>query len=721
MKEHLLDSESLSTLPDGYVLASTELAFLRLATESTPLLVQGPRLCGWAESFFRGRSLPFRYTRPLVQELRDVCPALTEEQARKIMERLPQHGFERLASPLTDLSVLQQLYPVPLWQNVPSTRHVAEWLVWLYETDPPVFIQPLLQQVGQQWRDKLDQPEQDFYEATSKVEAEQCIERWLEVDETRQFTGPFPIEIPPLIVERVVARWQTRIVHSQGDYFSYLSKQKIPSLLKEKAASGTADFYQANPAVLTREKLHELSVFSDGQVLGQLYRILPPDPPTPLPSAPQDILDWFRESYLPYREWQNNYSQDTEKRKPVLHAAQQFADWYLGHYPGALVGQELQHWLSFNRVVELTKQEGMVTLVIVLDGLHAGDARELLRKIEATVPRLTLAANEFAFSPLPTVTQFCKQALFAGVPPKLVDEVSAVGRVVPDKQSPVKALAKASPRDLFLWRVDEPDATYHWRNSSDSLLREVLGKLDTVARNIRDIVEKVPEQIMLHLVIVTDHGRLLGRSDRTVPVPTGMESHGRAAWGPSPLQFNGQSFVIEDNIAYLEADSFGLATDVATVLDEAAFQTNDNRGGSEQYAHGGLFPEEVIIPWLTFDRDVKQPQLSISISGTGTARKVGELQVEAINTDNRPVIIMELELLFGGSSHFLTAKREVSPQSKLAFSCALESWPSAEEATGVEARANVTLRNKLVFVIPADIALQSEDMYRRDNILEDLL
>lgn len=721
MKEHLLDSDSVTTLPDGYVLASTETAFLRLATESKPLLVQGPRLCGWAECFFRGRGFPFRYTRPLIQELRDVCPGLTEEQARKVIEQLPPYGFKSLASPLSDLNVLQQLYPIPLWRNVPSTRHVAEWLVWLYKTDPPIFIQPLLRQVGQRWRDKLNQPEQDFYQATSKVEAEQCIERWIGVDDTLQFTEPFPIEMPPPIVERVVADWQTRIIRSQGDYFSYLSRQKIPALLKEKTASGTADFYQANPAALTREKLHELSVFLHGEVLSQLYQILPPDPPAPLPSAPQDILDWFRESYLPYREWQHNYSQDLEKRKPVLDAAQQFADWYLTHFPEALVGQELEHWLSFNRVVELTKQEGMVTLVIVLDGLHAVDARELLRQIEASVPRLTLVANEFAFSPLPTVTQFCKQALFAGVPHNLVDEVPAIGQVVPDKQSPVKALAKASNGDLFLWRVEEPDATYHWRNSSDSLLREVRGKLDTVTRNIRDIVEKVPEHIMLHLAIVTDHGRLLGRSERTVPVPAGMESHGRAAWGPSPVQFEGQSFVIEDNIAYLEADSFGLTTDVAIVLDEAAFRTNDDRGGSEIYAHGGLFPEEVIIPWLTFDRDVKRPQLSLSISGTGTARKAGELQVEAINTDNRPVIVEELELWLGGSPRLLTVMREVSPQSKLTFSCALGSWPSAEEVATVEARANVTLRNKLAFTIPADIALQSEDMYRRDNILEDLL
>lgn len=37
-----------------------------------------------------------------------------------------------------------------------------------------------------------------------------------------------------------------------------------------------------------------------------------------------------------------------------------------------------------------------------------------------------------------------------------------------------------------------------------------------------------------------------------------------------------------------------------------------------------------------------------------------------------------------------------------------------------EAQLKVVLSNRLVFDISADIALQSEDIYRRENILEDL-
>lgn len=716
IKEHLLDPDSLASLPTGYTVVDSEVLFLQQGGGRQPLLVRGARLCAWAESFFRGRGQSFRYVRPVVEELRGACPELTEAQAREIVEQLGPDGLEKLAQPMTCQQVLQQLYTTSLWQDAPSTKHVAEWLVWLYQADPPDYIQPLLKQMGREWQERLNQSEQEFYSVTSKEEAGQCIERWLEGSESISF----PAAIPPAIVERVVFRWQSQIVQSRGDHFAYLVKQKIPALLKEKAADGTASYYRANPTALTPQKLDELSYFLSSHELKTLYEILPPQPPEPLPSSPVGVLEWFRKSYFPYREWQNGHATSGEVREPVLQAAKQFAGWYLDHYPEALIGQELQQWLSMKRMVELTQQESVVTLVVVLDGLHAGDARDLLRKIEGVVPRLTVTTNDLVFSPLPTITQFCKPSLLAGVPPRLVGEVEEVGQVVPDRQLPIESLKQAAPGDLVLWRVEEPDSTYHRRNSSDSLLREVQGKLDTIARNLYTIVEQVPDHILLQLVVTTDHGRLLARSERTTSVPPGMESHGRAAWGRSPISFNGHSHVIEDDVAYLEAYSFGLDHDVAIVLDESAFQTNDQRGGSELYPHGGLFPEEVILPWLAFARDVKEPQLEIFISGAGTARKQGALQVHVVNMDNRLVYIRQVTLQFALTSQSIGVNWAVWPQSDDQFVYELDPWPSAEDVRAVKAEVKVGLNNQLTFDMPAKVELQSEDMYRRDNILEDL-
>jgi hypothetical protein len=717
MKAHMLDPEGLEPVPLGYTLVDNEVLFLRQAT-SEQLLVRGARLCTWAEGFFRARGLAFHYVRPIIDELRGVCPELTEGQAREIVKQLGPGSVDKLPRPLTTSAVLQQLYPAPLWRIGPSLSHVAEWLTWLYQADPPDHLWPLLKHTGRQWQETCEQTEQEFYGAANKEQADRLLERWIGGDGVTTFQA----EIPSDLADRVVSRWQARIIQSRGEHFSYLITQKIPALLKERAAAGAANYYHANPGNLTPAKLHELSGYLNNQDRHGLYRILPPAAPAPLPARPEEILDWFCQSYFPYRQWQHDHATGAELREPVLQSALQFACWYLDHYPDALVGGELQSWLSMKRMAELSQQKESVTLVIVLDGLHAGDAACLLRRIEVQVPRLTTTGNDLLFSAVPTVTEFCKPSLFAAVPPRLAGEVPVVGQVISDKQLPAGKLAEADTGELVLWRVEEPDKTYHWRNSSESLLREIEGKLDTVVRNLQTIVEQVPDRVLLQLVVTTDHGRLLARSQREVPVPAGMTSHGRAAWGACPLPFDENSYIIKDNVAYLESYSYGLNQDAAVVLDEAAYETNDQRGGSELYPHGGLFPEEVIVPWLTFVRDAKEPQLEISISGSGTARKEGTLDIHVVNSDNRLVRVQQVALQMAASSRTLEVDWMVLPQSEQHFIHKLDDWPSADDVAPATLKGNikVSLNNQLHFYVPAKVELQSEDMYRRDNILEDL-
>ena len=65
--------------------------------------------------------------------------------------------------------------------------------------------------------------------------------------------------------------------------------------------------------------------------------------------------------------------------------------------------------------------------------------------------------------------------------------------------------------------------------------------------------------------------------------------------------------------------------DIAITLNESAFYNNDGSGGSEVYPHGGLFPEEVIVPWVVFMRDKVKPMIDFSFSGDGRARMAGTI------------------------------------------------------------------------------------------------
>src|SRR5690606_7719302 len=119
----------------------------------------------------------------------------------------------------------------------------------------------------------------------------------------------------------------------------------------------------------------------------------------------------FRDSYFAYREWQSNQDNARQASELVVELAKQFALWYLETFPPALLKNALTPLLTMNKMARIMKKHDVVTLVIVLDGLHYGDARDLMQKIGNTVPRLTITSDDLAFASLPTITQFCKPPL----------------------------------------------------------------------------------------------------------------------------------------------------------------------------------------------------------------------------------------------------------------------------------------------------------------------
>lgn len=720
MNQHLLDPNGSVSVPHGYVRVDSEVGFLKAATAGKPLQVCGERLCQWAELFFKGRGEGYRYARPLAEELCDVCPGLSVEQAQKIVRQLGVEAVESLRSPLEVDAVLQRLYPMDLWRRLPSSQHVAEWLVWIVETDPPNHIWPLLAYKGSRWQQGLNQPESAFYQLKNRDEAVAALEEWAIGEGKSGIATMFPETIPDVIMQRITERLKSELVQSKAKIFSTLVKREIPFSLKEWAARYTASYYERNPAEITREGVQELSPFLNRGEIIKLDDILPPMEPASMPDDPSDVLIWFRESYFPFREWQGAKEDESMASEVALEAARQFAIWYLGKYPQALVGGALAPYLAMNRMVALSNEREAVTLVVVLDGLHFGDARNLMKKIANAAPRLTTASDDLAFASLPTITRFCKPSLLNGVPPRLVDETEPMGRVVGDRSDPAKTLSRGAPGDVFLWRVAEPDETYHSRNNAEQLRQEVDGSLNTVAQKIREIVNIVPEHILLQIVVTTDHGRLLGRSVRKIATPPDMESHGRAAWGGSSIAFGNHAHFVDGKVAYLHGYSFGLPEDAAIVLDESAFQTNDQRGGSELYPHGGLFPEEVIVPWVAYERDVRVPSIDVSISGSGIARREGVLEVHVVNMDMRAVTVSQLEFILADGARVVRTELAVGPQADQQFRVDLEPWFSAEEADMVKASVRVVLNNGLEFELPADLSVEAEDMYRRDNILEDL-
>jgi hypothetical protein len=294
---------------------------------------------------------------------------------------------------------------------------------------------------------------------------------------------------------------------------------------------------------------------------------------------------------------------------------------------------------------------------------------------------------------------------------------------LPEDKSPAYKLANVQGKGLYLWRILEPDRTYHQKNKSENLRQDVEGRLEAEALKIKEIVDTVPDQLMMQIVITTDHGRMLGKSKRIIPVPAEMQGHSRAVWGASHKSFPEKGYIVEGDLAYLFAESFGLHEDTLIPLDESAFRDSDDRTGSEFYPHGGLFPEEVIVPWIVLARDYVRPEIEIVISGNGRARKNGTLEIRVLNQSDVDVILEKLIISYReGIEQRISPNLAIGARSELTHKMELDTWPSSSDVKYASAVAWLRQPNQLLFEYPTQTAIRSEDMYDTgsENILEDL-
>lgn len=720
MMEMLLDREGDAIVPQGYRVVNTEVDFLRFALGEQPLLIRGARLCEWAEIFCYGRGILCTETYSLRRELQAAFPKLVSSQIDFLAQKLDKK-IENLSRPITYWAVLQTIYPVSLWAQPVSLRHAATWLVWLQQTEPSEYIYPLLMQACQSWVNLAPISLRPVYQAYTAAAAQQLLDEWLGLQESKTVWDEFPIEIPLSEVERARKVWHRRIVESQGTFFKDYSRLNVPFSLKKVAAQETYQYYLLHADQLSKDVVNQLSPYLTQTELNELHQYSAPSIPESIPETPDAVLAWFREQYLPYRQWQHG-TNAIQGLEVALHAARQFANWYLNHYPKALYASDpLSEWLSFNRAGQLARGENLLTLLIVLDGLHATDARYLLNIIRSQTQRLTVIADDFAFASIPTVTEFAKGALFRGVAPDKIDAVEDIGWILPDNQSPAQRLQTVQ-QGLYIWRVQEPDSTYHQKNRSENLLLDVQGRLQAEALKIKQIVELVPDNVVMQIVIASDHGRLLGKSVRTLSAPQGSQVHGRAAWGDFSKSFPSSGYLIEDNLVYLFGESFGLPKNTVIPLDESSFRMVDERGGSELYPHGGLFPEEVIVPWIIMARDSVKPSVEILLSGHGKARRNGKLQIDVLNLSEIDLTLQELAVNFrSGKPIKLHIDGSLKASSNWNKEIEIDNWPTPLDVSTANAFARVRQPNGLVFEYQVEVNLTSEDIYvRPDDILEDL-
>jgi hypothetical protein len=93
--------------------------------------------------------------------------------------------------------------------------------------------------------------------------------------------------------------------------------------------------------------------------------------------------------------------------------------------------------------------------------------------------------------------------------------------------------------------------------------------------------------------------------------------------------------------------------------------------------HGGLFPEEVIVPWLELQSRVEEPSYTFNVSGVGIAGTSGELIVEVTNHGHLALVLQYLVLENGAVVDFpQSSVTRIGALEKRKLSVQCPVWPA---------------------------------------------
>jgi hypothetical protein len=768
MKILLLDRRGEVDAPPGYTIIESEAAWLHaicaltdgenLNNKDEPaLLVRGAALCEWAAAWWRGRGWPCEERRSPLLALLALCPTWSEDEARTTLDELRPVWDELEGSRLRMASVLSHLYPQQemmfTWDATPSLTHAAAYLLWLESANIAPHHMALIAAQAQGW-DAGAGPAQGLYAAT-RQEAEARLRAWLEAwpinseeaqhlvrrFSNRERWGIFPLPLPP--------RWERTIRQSAG---AQLAREGIPAWHKARRAAlhgaarsqwaaATLDWLRAHPDGAIPAVAQTLAPHLSPLDATQLRRLVPPPDPGNLFEGtrprPTDVLEWVSARYTPWRLWQVEHGGEAEHVR-ALQLAEAFGLWFLRFYSDALLGAHAGA-LSMRRAQELrTEGSSQVTLWIIADGLGLSDAQALWSHIERRTQLLTFQANEPVFAAIPTITHFAKPALRYGVSPAQAldpsdvvwDNATRREVEVQGHRDVTRALAQAQPGDLVVWTPLEPDKTYH-ETADISLTRAAVdGALSALAETIAEAARATPTELQLQVLICTDHGRLLGHSRRVHVVPNNFASHGRAAYqgtdaGESPRYDSEGIFRLEashSTVALLDPDRFGLRERVAIALDDGSFQDNAGRSGGENFPHGGIFPEEVTVPWVVLTRGADEVRVEARGSGRARPGTAGTLHLEIVNPGATRLFLVGIELRFGARDERLLPVEELIPSfDALHLERELTSWPMGAQAGAATCRLLLRHSDGREFSAPVTLQLESDELQTRENILDELL
>jgi len=669
-------------------------------------------------------------------------PSASDDGISEIIARLGPNIWEldrSLALGVIDL--LRWVDATGPWFGDPDPDHAWQWLLWWSAANDETTVQ-LATVVGPNFEALSEDSElRAIYSIVSPESAIEAIERALRIQQ--DLSGlpiPSKLTIPDSVRKLLLERFRLRMATEPlADDFAL---DEIHSAIRTSIANELVALAKERQSI-DRQRFETLERVLGAVKVAELRTHLPIEDPGNVPGDPGTVLAWYQDRYVPWRLRYAEEASCTSERVKELH--QQFASWILERLPAMRSHPDHQvhlAWVKVDRLRQNRQDNVAITLLVVADGLGPRDILAI-RSALAAEEDLLITECSLAFTQIPTVTELTKPVIVAG--DLAGQEVQEQGDRLSKIDTVTASLEKAADGDVLAWTLTQPDREYHFTFGKKELANKVHSRLQEIASGIIDVVRAFDNARSLRVIVTSDHGRYVGETIRSIPTPTGLNSHGRAAWGPAKRQPN-SDFEYDGDIVWLNPYSYGLPPEssYAIALGSNSFMTADGKKGTEIHGHGGLSPEEVIVPWLEIRRHVTFAALVLTGSGNGQNRKSGEIFITVANPNHATIKLVSLRLPVprltssdgksvpaelasaAGSAAALDillidlGQQEVNPIDALKRRVELEPWTFLAD--------NEVIQASLTFQLPSgeerrqtvDIHLSTKALYRASLSIEDL-
>ena len=428
----------------------------------------------------------------------------------------------------------------------------------------------------------------------------------------------------------------------------------------------------------------------------------------PMPNAPEvnwdfdQMISWATESYLPYQAW---CSSQEQFELELYQIGDQFSEWLIANWNDLHANSKRMVFNILPNITPILKSPDIVNLVVVVDNLGWSFYEVLVTQFQEEGYYITAADPYLAM--LPTETEISKKCLLSGevgysrIDKKTYKDMLEKGWVPYFNDSTIRYLSDLGN----LKEVDIIDANTYVVNylAVDRALHQSAGEigfshrehvprlLEKVVENVIEFIDKHELQEKIRIHIVSDHGST--QIPAHIPNdldPAFFKVPGFTARSHRYLEVSDDKFAtLADNLKvdcyFLSKNEFLLPANMLCARRGNRFIATDHR----TYVHGGLLPEEVIVPYLAFEPvSVPLEELTITMPKNKFRYRLEPIVLEVGNPNDVLVEKVQVSVLNSNVESDLFSIAAIKGKSK----ATIELQARFKQTSLPEEQANLRLR-----------------------------